>query len=300
MAHSWRRTPEGLNYPFWYEHPAVVIQGGPFPSYGWDLLPVSRTKKLQLFHKEGCRCTTEVFVHHPGPSDFEGLENEARQVEDRRRYANQIQVAVDAEFKRTFALARAQEGYCVFAQGYYHVYHYCRLSLNTVRTQGGAHVGQLIHPQAYDAINQDSLRWIFPTNCERASIIASRLTRLIVEHCIHRLGQLQVRVPRVLGGWGYPFDFQSPVGTNYLLRIVGSPRPDPPPPFTIKDIRWRRFLASDFTVPIDYPQESTAYLEHLVQYQNNEDTDPLGHLPRPLVTCECEIIRFEDIDHYAV
>ena len=180
------------------------------------------------------------------------------------------------------------------------MYHYCRLSLNTVRTQGGAQVGQLIHPQAYDAINQDSLRWIFPTNCDRATIIASRLTRLIVEHCIHRLGQLQARPSRPLGGWGYPFDFHSPVGIKYLLRIAESPRPIPPAPFTRENISWRRFLASDFTVPINYPQESPAYLWHLVKYQDNVDTDPLGNLPRPLVTCECEIIRFEDIDHYAV
>jgi hypothetical protein len=277
-----------------------VIQGGPFPSVSWDLLPVSRTQKQLLFHQEGCSCTTEVFVHHPGPSDFEGLEHEARQVENKRHYANQIQVAVDAEFNRAFALARVQEGYCVFAQGCHHVWHYCRLSCNTDRTEGGSHVGQLIHPQAYDSINLDSLRWIFPTNWDRAAIIATRLSRIIVDHCIHRLNQLRIRVPRVLGGWGVPFDFRSPVGTKYLLRLAGSPRSDPPVRFTIEDISWRRFLASDFTNPGDYPSESTAYLEHLVKYQDNDCTDPLGHLPRPRVHCECEIIRFEDIDHYAV
>jgi hypothetical protein len=299
LAHSWRRTPEGLNHPFWYEHPAVAIQGGPFPSYDWDLLLVSRTRRQQLFHKEGCRCTTEVFVHHPGPSDFEGLENEARQVEDKRHYANQIQVAVDAEFNRIFALAKAQNGFCCFAQGYHQVYHYCRLSRNTARTQGGAQVGQLIYPQAYDAVNQDSLRWICPTNFERASIVASRLIKPIVDHCIHRLGQLGVRVPPVLGAWGFPFDSHTFAGFKYLLRIVGAPRSDPPVPYTIEDISWRRFLASDFTVPDDYPWESSEYLAHLVKYQNNSCTDPPGSLPTPLVQCGPTIIHWEEIDHYS-
>jgi hypothetical protein len=289
-----------LNYPFWYEAPSVVIQGGPFPSVEWDLLPAPRIQRNQLFHKEGCLCTTQVYIHHPGLSDFEGLEHEARQVENKRHYANQIQVAVDAEFERIFALAKAQEGFCSFAQGYYRVYHYCRLSLNTNRTQGGDHVGALIYPEAYDAVNRDWLRWVVPTNFERASIVASRLIKPIVDHYIHRLGQLGVRVPPVLGAWGYPFDYRTPVGIKYLLRIVGSPRSNPPVPYTLQNIRWRRFLASDFTVLGNVPRESTVFIEHLVRWQHSRFTDPLGFLPRPVVPCETTLIRSADIDHYAV
>jgi hypothetical protein len=288
-----------LNYPFWYEAPSVVIQGGPFPSVEWDLLPAPRIQRNQLFHKEGCLCTTQVYIHHPGLSDFEGLEHEARQVEDKRHYANQIQVAVDAEFERIFALAKAQEGFCSFAQGYYRVYHYCCLSLNN-RTSGGANVGALIYSEAYDAVNRDSLRWVLPTNFERASIVASRLIKPIVDHCIHRLGQLGIRVPPVLGAWGYPFDYRTPVGIKYLLRIIGSPRSNPPVPYTLQNIRWRRFLASDFTIPDNYPFESTVFIEHLVRWQHSRFTDPLGFLPRPLVPCEASLIRAADIDHYAV
>ena len=295
----WRRTREGLNYPFWYEPPLLVIQGGPFPSREWDLLPAPRLQREQLFHKEGCACTTEVYIKYPGLSDFEGLIHEARQVEDKRYYANQIQVAVDAEFKRIFALAEAQESFCNFAQGYHQVHHYCCLSLNR-RTSGGVNIGALIHPEAYDAVNQDSLRWLYPTNFERASILASRLIKPIVDHCIHRLGQLGIRVPPVLGAWGYPFDYRTPVGIKYLLRIVRSPRSDPPVPYTLQNIRWTRFLASDFTVPSNYPQESTVFLEHLVRWQRSKFTDPLGALPRPLVPCEATLIRSRDIDHYPV
>ncbi len=218
---------------------------------------------------------------------------------NRRRYANQIQVAVDVEFNRIFASARAQGGYCSFAQGYYRVFHYCCLPLNHRRTLGGAQVGQLIHPQAYDTINIDSLRWILPSNFERATLVASRLIRPIVDHYIHGLGQLGVRVPPVLGEWGFPFDISNLQGFKYVLRLIGAPKEDPFVRFTIENIRWRRFLASNYTVPNEYPWEDPLYMRHLVRYQNNDCVEPLGNLPTPLVQCNLQLIRFEDIDHYA-
>ena len=137
-----------------------------------------------------------------------------------------------------------------------------------------------------------------PSNFERATLVASRLIRPIVDHCIHRLGQLGVRVPPVLGEWGFPFDISNLQGFKYLLRLIGAPKEDPFVRFTIDNIRWRRFLASDFTVPNDYPWESPEYLAHLVKYQINSCTDPLGSLPTPLVLCGPTIICWEEIDHY--
>ena len=98
---------------------------------------------------------------------------------------------------------------------------------------------------------------------------------------------------------GIPFGIRTSQGFKYLLRIIGAPRPDPFVPFTNEDIRWRRFQASTYTDPNEYPWEGELYMRHLVKYQNNNETEPLGHLPTPLVKCDLILIRFEDIDHYA-
>jgi hypothetical protein len=71
---------------------------------------------------------------------------------------------VDEEFNRIFARAIAAENYCKFAQDFWRVFHYSNLPLNKERTQGGTKGGRLLHPEVYDAINIDSLRWIEPSN----------------------------------------------------------------------------------------------------------------------------------------
>jgi hypothetical protein len=181
------------------------------------------------------------------------------------------------------------------------VFHYCGLPLNISRTQEGTHVGQLIHPQAYDAINLDSLRWILPSFFERATVVARRLIQPIVDHCICRLARLGVNLPPVLGAWAFPFDVRSSLGFNYLFNtIVLAPPADPFVPFTNENIRWRRFQALNHTNVNEYPWEDPLYMRHLVRYQNNTCTEPLGHLPTPPVVCDLVLIRFEDIDHYAV
>jgi hypothetical protein len=184
-----------------------VIEHSPFPSNRWAIPLPQVQSHQQIFHKEGCRCPTDsVFIPIPGASNYEGLRDEARWTHDSRHFANRIKEGIDEEFNRIFALAKAAETYCNFAQDYWKVFHYCNLPLNTARTQGGTKVGRLLHSQVYDAINLDSLRWILPGNFERVHVTARRLILPIVEHCIYRLGQLGRVVPPVLGAWGFPFD----------------------------------------------------------------------------------------------
>jgi hypothetical protein len=181
------------------------------------------------------------------------------------------------------------------------VFHYCGLPLNTARTQGGTKVGRLLHPQVYDTINIDSLKWILPSNLERATVTAVCLILPIVEHCIYRLAQLGRVVPPVLGAWGFQFDVRSDQGFRYLVRnIIKAPPSDPVEAFTDEIIRFRRFQPSNYTDINEYPLENLEYMRHLVKFQINYCVEPLGHLPTPPVVCTLVLTRFEDVDHYAV
>jgi hypothetical protein len=199
-----------------------VIEHSPFPSNSWAIpLPLVHSHR-QIFHKEGCRCPTDsVLISVPGLSDYDGLSFEAPWTNDSRQYADRIQESMDEEFYRIFARAKAAENYCKFAQDLWRVFHYCNLPLNKERTQVGTKVGRLLHPQVYNAINIDSLRWIEPGNYDRVYHTTKRQVNPIGEHCVYQLGHFgPEQVPPVLGVWGFPFDIRSHQGFKYLLHII--------------------------------------------------------------------------------
>jgi hypothetical protein len=251
---TWRPTADGENYPFWYEHPAVIIEHFLFPSSGWAIpAPLVHQSHRQIFHQEGCFCPTDsVFIPVPGPSDYQGRPDEAKWVEDSRFHANRIEECIDEEFNRIFAKAKASANYCEFAHSYWRVYNYCNLPCNRERTKGRTKIGRLLHPKLYDALNLDSLRWLEPGNYDRACKVAERLIYPIVDHCIFRTTQLGLSgvAPPTPGAWGFHFDSSTDLGFQYILRLIHAPPPAPPPDkpqrLTRFDITFRRFKASKF------------------------------------------------------
>jgi hypothetical protein len=205
-----RPTADGTNHSFWYDHPHAFIEHPPFPSFDWHLpVPPERQSYRQIFHQEGCSCPTDsVLIPVPGLSDFQGVYEEAEWVQDSRLHANRIQKCVDKEFNRIFTQAKAAELHCNSAKHFWRVYYYCNLPCNRERTQGGTKVGRLIHPEIYDALNHDFLKWLEPGNYDRPRLISARLIPVIVENCIYRTESLGASgvAPPAVGAWGSPFN----------------------------------------------------------------------------------------------
>jgi hypothetical protein len=192
----------------------------------------------QIFHKEGCSCAPpwkdrllcasslpQLFIS--GRSDYQGIgagQVERRTADDCRLYANQILLEVNKEFNRLFAAAQSQTTHCSASQDLWTVFHYCNLQCNSIRTRQGTAVGQLLHHEAYDALNHDCLRFIRPCAVDRSSRCASRIIPRIIEHCLFRSKHLGPEGPArpVPGTWGYSIASNNTI-LKYAFRRDQSP-----------------------------------------------------------------------------
>jgi hypothetical protein len=169
---NWRPTFAGLNFPPWWDYPAVLLEASPFSGSadsGWDLPTTPRNRADRtIFHEEGCTCPTDsVLDPVPRYSDYQGRYHDQQWVEDSRQNANRIQESVDLEFNRLFDQAREAENHCHLAQQLWSVLHYCNLPCKAAITKNGRAVGRLLQPELYVVLNHDCLRWLRPGQFDR-------------------------------------------------------------------------------------------------------------------------------------
>jgi hypothetical protein len=210
-----------MNYPPWYEYPALLIQDSPFPADAWELpVPPVKPRHRNIFHQEGCTCPQDPDISGPGPADYKGIPGDW--CDESRRYAIEIRSQVSEEFNLLFATAQGVEDYCKDSQELWRVYHYGNLPCNAERTTQGTTVGQLLHPVVYDILNIDCLRWQSPNSWERTEKAASRIIPVIIEHYLYKTRQYGPRgiAPRVPGSWGFPLPTTSTI-VRYAHLVQG-------------------------------------------------------------------------------
>jgi hypothetical protein len=213
---NWRPTPEGLNFPHWWLWPIVINPNFPFPSAPWELtVPPPHESFRTIFHGELC---TSPPAHQSefGVSDWPQVDDSC--------YTDLIQICVDNEFDRLFALAEVNNTHCAASQVLWRVLHYCKLPCNTMRNKGGEAISHLLRQEAYHDINIDSLRWIRPSHFDRHLKIALRLVPVIIEQCIFKTKThgLKGVAPPVPGSWGFaPLKNEKVLNLMLLSRAPG-------------------------------------------------------------------------------